>query len=367
MRCKIFSHILLLLLLPGLMGCYDARKASEQTRYPVDTIGFARYSWQMDSIFTRINHSEQREAAFYSGNKSVDGSIPWKVVISPHDDYAYAGTVYPAALRDVTANTVILIGVAHKARQLNLENQLIFDSHDTWMGPYGAVDVSDLREAIIRQLPPAHLQVNDSMHRMEHSLEALIPFLQYQNPDLEIVPILVPSMSYEQMNGKAIPLAEAIQRVTQEKQMMWGQDFAIVISNDAVHYGDDGWGGKNFALYGADSMGYQKALQHEREVIATLSEEITAEKIRQFCRFTVQEADFREYKWTWCGRYSVPFGLLTSFHLNHLQENAPLTGKLLEYSTSIEASRIQVEDIGMGVTAPANIRHWVGYAAIGYF
>jgi hypothetical protein len=44
-----------------------------------------------------------------------------------------------------------------------------------------------------------------------------------------------------------------------------------------------------------------------------------------------------------------------------------LTGHLVGYGTSVDGrERIPVEDLGMGFTAPAHARHWVGYASIGF-
>ncbi len=83
---------------------------------------------------------------------------------------------------------------------------------------------------------------------------------------------------------------------------------------------------------------------------------------------TVDENDFKKYKWTWCGRYSIPFGLMTAYYLNgQLHKGDFLYGKYISYSTSHEFPPIPVEDLGMGVTAPANHNHWVGYASIGYY
>ena len=84
------------------------------------------------------------------------GRIPadrWRMAIAPHDDYAYAGFMYPLVLRNVKARTVIIFGVAHKARQLGLEDQLVFDSFTHWSGPYGDIAVSPLREQIMARLP----------------------------------------------------------------------------------------------------------------------------------------------------------------------------------------------------------------------
>jgi len=44
-----------------------------------------------------------------------------------------------------------------------------------------------------------------------------------------------------------------------------------------------------------------------------------------------------------------------------------LEGTILGYTTSLDDQRIKVDDLdGMGVTAPATLRHWVGYAAVGF-
>lgn len=357
---------LLLLVLTSTIILFSCNQNPEEThpklRPLADTVGFAQYSWQTDSVMARINrlYKDQLSAV---PKFDVDA----KTVISPHDDYTYVGWLYPAVLQNIKAKTIILIGVAHKARLLNLENQIIFDSYDYWRGPYGKIKPSFLREEIIGALPPGIYQVNDSMQRIEHSVEALLPFLQYYNHNLEIVSILVPYMSYDRMKEIAKPLADAINKVTRSRGWIWGKDYAIAISTDAVHYGDEDWGGKNFAYYGTDSAGYKQALAHEQEIISTLTGKLTPEKVKLFTKFTVEDNDYKTYKWTWCGRYSVPFGLLTSYYLNRLQENPPLTGHFIGYANSIDHLHLPVKDLNMGVTAPASMHHWVGYAGVVYY
>jgi AmmeMemoRadiSam system protein B len=325
-----------------------------------DTVGFAHLGWQMDSVMARITVSGRQHPE--TANFHFEGTP--RVVISPHDDYAYVGSLYPAALRNIRASTVILFGVAHKAKLMKLENQVIFDSYDYWKGPFGNVKVSDIREEIIDNMPEQLFQVNDSMERIEHSVEAIIPFLQYYNRNIQIVSILVPYMSYERMQEIAGPLSMAIKKATIDKGMIWGRDFAIVISTDAVHYGDEDWGGKNYAPYGTDSTGYSQAIAHEHEIMDTLSGILSPGKIKSFCDFTVDEKDFHEYKWTWCGRYSVPLGLLTAIDLNKASSGEPLVGSIIGYSNSINHPAIKVGDLKMGLTATAGIHHWVGYAAL---
>jgi hypothetical protein len=135
-----------------------------------------------------------------------------------------------------------------------------------------------------------------------------------------------------------------------------------------VHYGDEGWNGRDFARYGVGPDGYAKAVAHEHEILREcFAGELSAARIERFTRYTLADHDHREYKWTWCGRYSVPFGLLTAWHLQQRRGAPALDGLVLGYATSLDEQRIDVADLdGMGVTAPATLRHWVGYAAVGY-
>jgi MEMO1 family protein len=332
-------------------------------RLPVDTIGFATRAGQMDLVIKRIKNLQWKKIG---ASKPVKAKVS-KTVICPHDDYTYAGYMYPVALQNVKAKTIIIFGVAHKAGKLGLENKIIFDSYDYWKAPYGNVKVSELRKEIISLLPANCFEVNDTMQKIEHSVEAILPFLQYNQPGLEIISILVPPMNFERMDSVSGQLADVLKKVFDSRKLRWGEDVGFVISNDAVHYGDEDWGGKNFARYGADSTGYEKAVGFERQLISECLEgRLEKPKIKKFAAYTVKKEDFREYQWTWCGRYSVPFGLLVSTHLQGRYSKVPLKGNFLDYSTSLRNPRLPVKDLGMGETAPAGMRHWVGYAAVSF-
>lgn len=323
-------------------------------RQVVDTIGFAQYGWQMDSIMNRLEIS-------------VESDKKWRVVITPHDDYAYVGNLYSKALNGIKAKTVILFGVAHKARNYDLENKIIFDSYDEWSAPYGNVKVSSVRNDLISNLPDSLIILHDEMQSVEHSLEAVIPFLQYNNRELEIIPILVPYMSFEKMKEISISLSRVLSGIMDERNLSWENDIAMVISTDAVHYGDEDWGGKNYAPYGTDSLGLINARNHEMEIVNNcLVNELSIEKVQSFVNYTVQESNYKEYKWTWCGRYSVPLGLLTAYELDKIRNKTGLSGSFVGYSNSIDHPALKVDDLKMGTTAPANSRHWVGYPAVGY-
>ncbi len=332
-----------------------------------DTIGFARFSWQMDTIFSRINLQYADSIKAIEKTNKLNEKTTFKVLVSPHDDYTYASYMYPLGNKHIKTKTIFLIGVGHKARYFNLDNKIVFDSFKYWRGPYGKIPVSGYREIIMKNIPKKEYLISDTMQAVEHSIEAILPFLQHYNPDMEIVPIIVPYMTWKMMKQISSSLAKSIFSLADSLKWKWGKDYAIVISTDAVHYGDQDWGGDNLAFYGADSTGYQKAVAHEHEIIdECFTGELTEQKLLKFNLLTVAPDDYKKYRWTWCGRYSVPFGLLTAIYLNELYGKKPLKNTLTHYCNSIDHPHSKVDDIGMGQTAPANIHHWVGYAVIGY-
>ncbi|MFI5149962.1 MAG: AmmeMemoRadiSam system protein B [Bacteroidia bacterium] len=342
-----------------------ASDTSIRIRGLADTIGYATRKEQLELIIQRIEQDQGTRLALARKKFDISGADAWKLAIAPHDDYSYAGYMYPLVLRNVQAKTVIIFGVVHKSKKFNLENKLVFDSYTHWKGPYGRVKVASLREDLMRELPGDMYCVNDSLQTEEHSVEAEVPWLQYFDKDVQIISILVTPMSYDRMGEVAQTLGKALAHILKKKDMEWGLEVSLLISTDAVHYGDEDWGGQDFSYFGCDSTGYKQAISKEQNLIQTmLAGDLLKDKIRKFTLATVQENDFHSYKWTWCGRYSVPFGMLCAQTLQQEQGIPVLNGMALDYCTSIDHTPLKVDDIGMGVTAKASLHHWVGYPAI---
>jgi AmmeMemoRadiSam system protein B len=347
-----------------LMTACTSQDQTGPERVPVDTVGFAQYPWQLDSIIARTDRMQHENLIRAAG--VLSDSAPLKVGISPHDDYSYAGYLYPALFQNVKSDVVILFGVGHRAKEFHIEDRIVFGSYRAWKSPSGSVKVSYLQDALMKKLPDDTYIVHDSLQTVEHSLEALIPFIEHYNPEAEIIPVIVPCMSFERTEEISGALAAAVKETMDAAKLEWGKGWSVVISTDAVHYGNEDWGGKNYDRFGVDSSGYKLATGYEEEIINTmLTGSLTPEKIKAFSSCTVRDDDYHEYKWTWCGRYTVPLGLLTCYRISQL-EGITLTGVSAGYSTSIANSPIEVSDLGMGVTAPAKLTHWVGYAAVGY-
>ena len=331
--------------------CINCKQAHpEEVRFR-HANGYARQDWQMDSIYRRLHL------------KDTANDLEWKCAISPHDNYRFAGKLYYESLKGINAPTIILVGVAHRARNYGLQDKIIFGTFTEWESPYGGIKVSDLNKEIISRMPQKDFIAHDSMQIIEHSLEAIIPFLHRKNRKAEIVPILVPYISYEGIDSISTHLTKVVDGIMKERNWRYGKDLAVVISNDAVHYGDLEWNGNtNMAPMGTDPAGTEKAREMDREIIGTcLTGELTPDKIRLFTEYTVKKEDYKEYKWVWCGRYSVPFGLSFANKLCLMETGQPLKGTFLGYQTSIDHPLIEVEDLGMPVTALSTNRHWVAY------
>jgi len=278
-------------------------------------------------------------------------------VIAPHDDYVYAGRVYRAALPLVRhAATVIVIGVFHGFRKFDLRGRLVFDPYEAWRTPDGPVRVSPLREDLIRRLPPHAALEDAAMHDSEHSIEALVYWLRHARPDVTIVPVLAPAGPWERIVELAELFRGALDDALAARGLMLGRDVALAISADAIHYGED------FAQtrFGAGTReAYERAVAFDRALIeGPLSGPVTVDKTYVLYATYVDPGAPDTYRWTWCGRFSVPFGMLV------------MAGRAdawpLAYETSLSAPALPLHDVGLGVTAPATLTHFVGYPAVAF-
>lgn len=345
-----------------------AAGTAPEIRMPADTIGYATDPAQIEAV---IMLADSLEADRYAANAErfpLMGERGIGGAIAPHDDYLYAGRVYVHALREIRTPLVVLFGVCHAARRRGLQGKLVFDSFDAWKGPYGDCPVSPLRDEIIDALPPEMVLVSNELHAGEHSLEAFVPLLQYYNRNVRILPVLVTRLEGPLFAGAARQMAGVLHEVTRRHGMKLGEDYTILISADCVHYGDDRWDGRNYAPFGTDREGYEKAVEQDLSIARTcLARTVSRESIACF-RERVERDDLEwPYTVTWCGVYSIPFGLSVLLGVAERAGQEPPTGHLLRYGTSIDPGPLPLGETGLGVTNINTLRHWVGHAAIGYW
>jgi AmmeMemoRadiSam system protein B len=342
-------------------------KPREGLRGQADTVGFVTRAEQMDSVLAQCRALAAPRRDALRGEHGWDDDTAFSAAVCPHDDYYYAGRLYALLLPHVRAKTVVLFGVFHKARVFECRDKLVFDAFTAWRGPYGPVAPSPLRDALIARLPAGDVVVDDAMHTVEHSVEAIVPWLQAGNREVEIVPVLVPHMGWETLDRLAGEFADALAALMKENGWELGRDVAVIASADAVHYGDAGWGGSVYADFGTDPKGYAQAVDRDRNLASTLTGPLRPDALRDFLYTCVDSTDVTRYTLTWCGRFSVPFGLNVARRVSEAMDGRTLEGTLLDYGTSLGEVSLDLDAVpGLGATAPNNLHHWVGYAAIGY-
>jgi len=111
--------------------------------------------------------------------------IPAIAVIAPHAGYMYSGKVAGAVYSSVEIpDRVVLLGPSHRP----MASRFALMREGAWATPLGEVPIdSELAGRILANTPL--LSEDSEAHKGEHSLEVQIPFLQYLNPEISIVPI----------------------------------------------------------------------------------------------------------------------------------------------------------------------------------
>jgi AmmeMemoRadiSam system protein B len=149
-----------------------------------------------------------------------------RAVICPHAGYEYSGSMAAKAVSQLTpANHFIVLGPNHYLRG----GDFAIMSSGSWETPLGRVPIdSSLARRLLKHRP---FREDPQAHEREHSIEAVLPFLQHRFKGLSFVPISVMNVSYSQgflrdceAAGKAI--ASAIR----------GKNIGVVVSSDFSHY-----------------------------------------------------------------------------------------------------------------------------------
>lgn len=320
-----------------------------------DAVGFASQPGQMAKVFELSQSSQGIEEW---GPFPVAGTV---AALCPHDDYIYAGPVYRRVLPGVSARTVVLIGVFHAYRAFGVRGKLVFEPYTAWRTPEGPLLISSLREDLLTALAPEDWIQDAAMHDGEHSLEAIAYWLKYLKPDREIVPIIVPVGSFERLEELGEHLGRALGKALQRKGWELGRDLAIVISTDGIHYGPD-FRHVPFGEGGVEV--YRQAVERDRALLTgPLSGPLTRDKISALFQTFVDPNRPDDYRVTWCGRFAIPFGLMTLRSLGQTLDLGEPWGQPVAYATSVGSPQLAVQDLGLGATAPANLFHFVGYPA----
>lgn len=330
-----------------------------------DGEGFARTSEQMRAVW---DASDDGPPSIVPHRREDVGSAVRVVgALCPHDDYLYAGRVYRDVLPALAAaGTIIVVGVFHAYRRFDMRDRLVFEDFARWRTPDGDVTVSPLREQWIGSLPSDMVCVDSLAHEYEHSIEALVYWLHHQRPGLQVIPVLVPAMSFERMCAIATTAGDALAAIFHGLGWTLGRDVAVALSGDAVHYGAD-FRHTPFGDGGVEP--YARAVERDLSIMADLIHgDLRTERARELYETFVDPNQPDQYRVTWCGRFAIPFGWLLLETLGRRRPGDPaapsrtrIRAEAVAYATSVGWPELPVRHLGLGVTAPANLYHFVGY------
>jgi AmmeMemoRadiSam system protein B len=147
-------------------------------------------------------------------------------LVCPHAGYAFSGPVaahayYKLAL-DGKPDVVVILGPNHTG----YGNPLAVMSEGFWRTPLGDVEIdTEIANKIVRE--SRIVDVDESAHRFEHSIEVQLPFLQYlYGSQFKIVPIcfLMQDLDSVKEVGRAV------------SSVLVGKNAVVIASSDMTHY-----------------------------------------------------------------------------------------------------------------------------------
>jgi MEMO1 family protein len=162
------------------------------------------------------------DAMLAHARRAQSGPVIPKAIIAPHAGHVYSGpiaaSIYaliePARAR---IRRVVLLGPTHRVAVYGMA----LPGVDALATPLGNVPVD--ADAVKKLMKLPYVGVSAEAHRMEHSLEVHLPFLQKAIDDFTLVPLAV---------GRA-----TAQQVAEVIDLLWGGDETlIVVSSDLSHY-----------------------------------------------------------------------------------------------------------------------------------
>ncbi len=157
----------------------------------------------------------------------VDENVEKEEVVGllmPHAGYPYSGSVAGATISRVRfKDTFIIMGPSHTG----MGKPFSVMAEGIWQTPLGGVKIdSELAGQIIAV--SEYVEDDDRAHRQEHAVEVQLPFLQYFQPDVQIVPIILAYASPAAYKAVGRDIARAMKELHKEA--------VIIASGDMTHY-----------------------------------------------------------------------------------------------------------------------------------
>lgn len=145
-----------------------------------------------------------------------------KGAIFPHAGFMASGPVAAhvadALAKDGFPDSFIIIGPSHTG-----QGSMVAITKEDFKTPFGRVEID---KKLAKKLWKGIIDNDAIIHDYEHSIEVILPFLQYIKKDIKFVPICMRFQDYQ--TGKEV--GEIIRKAIK------GRDVVVIASTDFTHY-----------------------------------------------------------------------------------------------------------------------------------
>lgn len=145
-------------------------------------------------------------------------------IVCPHAGYVYSGAVAGQTYARVHVPDLAVVACVNH-RGIGARAALM--ASGSWETPLGKVPIDESFCTTLLQNCP-FLADDTSAHLREHSLELQLPFLQYRNPGVRLVPVCLQHLSFAECEE----LGRAIARTVRTS----GEQALLVASTDLSHF-----------------------------------------------------------------------------------------------------------------------------------
>ncbi|QJA06095.1 AmmeMemoRadiSam system protein B [Thermosulfurimonas marina] len=155
-------------------------------------------------------------------------------VVAPHAGYMYSGAVAGEVYgRLVPPEVAVILGPNHTG----LGQRAAVLPVGVFLTPLGEVPIeSPLAEDLLSRVP--FLREDALAHLYEHSLEVQVPFLQYLNPEVSLVPVCLSRLSLEEIFELGEGLAQAVEAYPRRVTLVASTDFSHYVPDEVARRKD---------------------------------------------------------------------------------------------------------------------------------
>jgi hypothetical protein len=142
--------------------------------YPSDPVALAAH---VDALLSRAAGA-------------ASGAAPPVALIAPHAGFVYSGAVAASAFSRLAPGAYDRVAVVAPSHRVPMRGSSIYD-RGAYRTPLGTIPVDEELARALLAAGAGEVRVEPELHRREHSLEVLLPFLQRRLGAFQLLPIVM--------------------------------------------------------------------------------------------------------------------------------------------------------------------------------